>query len=176
MYRLLPYLLDGEKGQNQLRRMLLLPDSSFFIIKHDAYKYKERILSYVLTNALSILEAYEVILPFEFLKVLYTDDTSEFNEVAAKYDSNKICVVGIASGVDCAKKLNEICGNDKCSFACEEGTIRHDFEVGEHVMIDGIPHERNAFYCSNPKDVAMDLQLFYDYLDNEMFVHIEKII
>lgn len=135
-------------------------ENSLFIIKPDAYQYKNRILNELL-NIFRLVELEDVILTEHFLGELYKNEDDVFKNMNIEYMKNKKATIGIVSGPDCKKRLFEICGEDFRAERCKPDTIRHKFNIcPEPIVLNGQEFYVNAIHRASPEDADGEIELY----------------
>lgn len=146
-------------------------ERSLFIIKPDAYKYKNEILDELRNNNFELQYIKDVILNEDFLNKLYSAENDEFtNLMNVEYFSGKTATIGIAAGEDCKVRLFKICGDTYIPDKCDKNSIRYKYsEIREPILLHGCEFYINAIHRSLPQDAEKEIELYMnEYIRNSM--------
>lgn len=145
-------------------------ENSLFMIKPDAYKYRNEIIKELLKQ-FKLVELEDVILTEHFLSELYQSEKTEFRDMNVEYMKNRQATIGIVSGADCKKKLFEVCGTDFRAEKCKANTIRYRFNVcQEPIMINGHEFYINSIHRASPEDADKEIRLY-----RQEYIHSKQI-
>ena len=146
-------------------------ERSLFIIKPDAYKYKNEILNELKKNNFELQYIKDVILNKEFLEKLYNTEGDELiNSLNVEYFSGKIATIGVAAGKNCKEKLLEICGDKYIPDMCEKSSIRYKYStIRKPIVLHGNEFYINAIHRSLPQDAEKEIELYMnEYIRNNI--------
>ena len=135
-------------------------ENSLFIIKPDAYPYREQILEALLSK-FRLVELDDVVLTERFLSELYQNEKTIFRNMNIQYMKDKKATIGIVGGESCKKRLFEFCGEDFRPELCKPDTIRRKFNICPNpINLDGNPFYINAIHRASPEDAEKEIQLY----------------
>jgi len=146
-------------------------ERSLFIIKPDAYKYKNEILDELRKNNFEMQYIRDVILNKEFLNKLYNAEGDEVvNLMNVEYFVGKTATIGIAAGEDCKSRLFKICGDTYIPDMCDKNSIRYKYStVRKPILLNGCEFYINAIHRSLPQDAEKEIELYMnEYIRNSI--------
>ena len=144
-------------------------ERSLFIIKPDAYKYKNEILNELRKNNFELQYIRDVILNKEFLEKLYSAEGDEIvNLMNVEYFLGKTATIGIAAGENCKTRLFKICGDKYIPDMCDKSSIRYKYStVRKPILLHGHEFYINAIHRSLPQDAENEIELYMnEYIRN----------
>lgn len=146
-------------------------ERSLFIIKPDAYKYKNEILDELRKNNFELQYIRDVILNKEFLDKLYSaEDDEVVNLMNVEYFLGKTATIGIAAGEDCKARLFKICGDTYIPDMCDKNSIRYKYStVRKPILLNGCEFYINAIHRSLPQDAEKEIEIYMnEYIRNSI--------
>lgn len=138
-------------------------ETTFFIIKPEAFKRRAQIKRFILSNSnLEIVESAKATLTARDIREIYLDDLkTPLLRATIMHYKQRAVEIGVIKGENAVSVFSKLCGTDPDPKKCEPGTIRREFGNKRIIKYGEVTYYLNSIHRSSQNEAETCVKWFY---------------